>query len=129
MKIDVNRVLISGLVTKKPENFSKDPSKQWWNIPIEVKDVRGPERIPVSQTISISVFDPTKSALIQSLNVGDTILVEGKLNVSTMKTQNGSDRLVVKVVNSLNHVLELLVKNDNPNSGSTDDISDDYLPY
>lgn len=113
----VNNIMLTGIVRTAPNNFSKDPAKFWWSIPVVMTDLMHDGQ-PFHQTVKVTVFNSAANAVASQLVAGDEILVAGKLRVKNSKDQSGNWKTDVDVVNGLNQTFALLTRgNPLPQAG------------
>jgi hypothetical protein len=99
MFIDFNQVSLSGIVSMPIKNISKNAAKVWYAVPLILWDKMSDGQ-PYYQCITVHVYDGSKNEMISGLQLGDRIMVQGKMSIKTSVVQ-GVYKTEFKVVNTL----------------------------
>jgi single-strand DNA-binding protein len=91
-------VLLVGRAGGPPEERQSGAGKRWCNFRLAVNRTEGPQRQPVSDWFTIVAFEATADAAMRSVQKGDLVLVDGRLQTRQFEGQDGKLQQRVEVV-------------------------------
>ncbi len=100
--MSINRVVISGNLTRDPELRSTASGTAVLNLGVAVNDRRKNQQTgeweDVPNFVDCTIFGARAEALVQYLSKGAKVAIEGKLRYSTWENQQGEKRSKLEVV-------------------------------
>ncbi len=100
--MSINRVVISGNLTRDPELRSTASGMAVLNLGVAVNDRRKNQQTgeweEYPNFVDCTIFGARAEALVQYLSKGTKVAIEGKLRYSTWENQQGEKRSKLEVV-------------------------------